>query len=70
MAYAVGNPKSKKALREAIKAGEQIEVFQPGPFGPNVTDGLTVVEGPHHPKPHRWYASVIVKDGVIVKFVG
>jgi len=70
MAYASTNPPTKKALRESIKAGDRIEVFQPGPFGPEVKDGPVTIEGPHYPKPHRWYARVIVNDGVIVKLVG
>lgn len=43
-----------------------IEVYQPGPFGPDVADGVHCAEGPHYPKPHRWYAEVTVKNGVIV----
>jgi len=59
--------KTKKALKEAFKAGERVTVYQPGPFGPDVKDGSGCVEGPHYPKPHTWYAAVVVKDGVIVK---
>ena len=25
------------------------------------------LEGPHYPEPHKWYAEVEMKDGVIVK---
>lgn len=25
------------------------------------------VEGPHYPEPHRWYAQVEMKDGIVVK---
>jgi hypothetical protein len=28
--------------------------------------GKHCVEGPHYPKPHSWYASVVVADGRIV----
>jgi len=59
--------KSGKALREAVKSGRQISVWQPGPFGPEVKDGVGVVEGPQYPKPHRFYVKVEVKDGIIVK---
>jgi hypothetical protein len=31
-----------------------------------VNDGPGAIEGPHYPKPHKWYAAVVVKDGVIV----
>lgn len=69
MAYTVENFKTKKALREAFQAGRTIEVFQPGPFGPEVKDGRVSLEGPHHPKPHTWYASAIVKDGVVTSLL-
>lgn len=58
---------SGKALKEAVKAGQKIRVFQPGPFGPDVQDGWDVVEFPQYPKAHRYYVGVIVKDGYIEK---
>jgi hypothetical protein len=67
MAYTVKNFKSKKALREALAAGERIAVYQPGPFGPNVADSKFVgLEGPHYPEPHRWYANAEVVGGFVV----
>jgi len=67
MAYTVRNFKTKKELREALKRGEAIEVYQPGPFGPAVRDGRCTLEGPHYPEPHKWYASCVVKSGRIVR---
>jgi hypothetical protein len=62
------NFKTKKALREAVEAGRDVTFYQPGPFGGNEpTDGIVMVEGPHYPEPHRWYARCEVKDGKIVK---
>ena len=66
MAYTVTDFKNKKALREAVAAGD-VPVYQPGPFGPDVRDGDAAIEGPHYPKPHSWYASVTVKGGLIPK---
>lgn len=66
MAYSEKNYASKKALREAHAAGFPIMVFQPGPFGPDVSDGTCILEGPHYPKAHTWYASVTVRNGVVV----
>lgn len=66
MAYVTTNPPTKKALKEAVAAGQRLEVFSPGPF-PTTLNGVESVEGPHYPKPHSWYASVEVRDGVIVK---
>ena len=72
MAYTVVNHATKKALKAALKADqrEALRVFQPGPFGPEVRDGRTAIEGPHYPEPHRWYAAVEVRDGYIVKIYG
>lgn len=66
MAYSSINFKTKKALKEAVAAGERVEVYSPGPF-PAKENGREFLEGPHYPEPHRWYAQVEVKDGVVVK---
>lgn len=63
--YASGNPKTKKALKAAVAYGP-VDAFQPGPF-PAKTDGEACIEGPHFPQPHRWYARVLLKDGLIVQ---
>jgi hypothetical protein len=65
--YVSPNYKTKKALTAAVAAGERVEVFSPGPFP--AEEGRVYVEGPHYPDPHRWYASVDVHDGVVVKVV-
>ncbi len=64
--YVEGNPKTKKALRESVQAGEQVTLFAPG-LGTPVTNGVETVEGPHHPAPHTWYARVQVTNGVVTK---
>jgi hypothetical protein len=64
--YVRPNFKSKKALKEAVAKGETVTVFSPGPF-PCPTEGRVSVEGPHYPEPHRWYATVVVKDGQVQK---
>jgi len=66
--YTDNNFKTKKELKEAVKKGRKIGVYTPGPFTASVpTDGVCSVEGPWYPKPHTWYARVILKDGVIVQ---
>jgi hypothetical protein len=65
--YVRPNFKTKKALREAVANGERVEAFQPGPFGPGVKDGEHGAEGPHYPEAHKWYATVTVKGGLVVK---
>lgn len=66
MTYTNHNYRTKKSLIEDFKAGKRIAVYQPGPFGPNVKDGTTCIEGPHYPEPHRWYAEAVIEDGIIV----
>lgn len=64
--YTEINFKTKKALKEAVNADQQIATFQLGPF-PAKTNGPIALEGPHYPAAHSWYASAVIKDGVIVK---
>lgn len=63
--YTDKNYQSKKALVADVKAGKQVSVYQPGPF-PAQTDGRVSLEGPHYPQPHKWYASAVIANGVIV----
>jgi hypothetical protein len=66
VAYTTKDFKSKKAFKEAVAAGERVEVYAPG-MGSVPTNGTCSVEGPHYPKPHTWYASVNIVDGQVVK---
>ena len=63
--YVEPNFRTAKALREAVAKGERVSVFSPGPF-PAKTEGREFVEGPHYPEPHRWYAQVEVREGLVV----
>ncbi len=66
MAYVDPNFITKKAFKEAISCGEVVTVYSPGPFG-CAQDGIESIEGPHYPKPHTWYASVQVENGIVTK---
>lgn len=66
MAYVSPNFKTKKALKEALAKGENVRVFQPG-LGEVPHNGITFLEGPHFPEPHKWYAQATIKDGKLVK---
>jgi hypothetical protein len=66
MAYASINFKTKKALKTAVAEGKKVQVWSPGPF-PVDQNGRVSIEGPHYPEPHKWYATAIVEDGLIVK---
>lgn len=64
--YTHTNYKTKKALKDAVAAGEKVTYFQPGPFGGDeLRDGKIQIEGPHFPKAHTWYAECTVENGYI-----
>jgi len=66
MAYTITDFKTKKALKDALAAGQDVGVFQPG-LGTVPIDGTVTLEGPHYPKPHTWYAVGTMKGGRLVK---
>jgi len=66
--YTSINYKTKKALKEAVAAGQKITIYQPGPFGGNeLRNGTVCLEGPHYPAPHTWYASATIENGYVTK---
>lgn len=68
--YTRTNFKTKKALKEAVAAGEDVEVFAPGLaayYGTVPQNGPVSLEGPHYPAPHTWYAQGTMQDGKLVK---
>jgi len=78
MAYSVINFKTKKELKEAVKKwqigeGRPVEAYQPGGMFP-LKLGTNVIEGPHYPEAHRWYASVMIEElnglNIITKVTG
>ena len=58
---------TKKAFRLAVAQGARPEPYNPSSIFPAPHDGETTIEGPHFPRPHRWYARVRVEGGVIVQ---
>lgn len=66
MAYVHPNFKTKKALKEAIAAGREVTVFEPG-LGTVPRNGTVTLEGPHYPKPHTWYGTATIVDGRLTK---
>lgn len=66
--YTSINFKTKKAFREAVESGRNVEIYQPGPFGGGeVKDGTYAIEGPYYPAPHSWCATATVQNGKVVK---
>ena len=69
MAYTAVDFFSKKALKEALAAGQKIRVYQPGGLFPDPTyPGTCSLEGPHYPAAHKWYAQATLDEkGYITK---
>ena len=65
--YSKVNFKTKKDLKAAVANGESIGVFNPGLGGAIEPNSEVTLSGPHFPKPHTWYATVTLKDGIITK---
>lgn len=64
--YANINFKTKKEFKQAVADGKEITLYAPGLGTPKV-NGTEFVEGPWYPKPHTWYAEVVMKDGLVSK---
>lgn len=69
MAYVDPNYKTKKAFKEAVKAGVIHYPYNPSgiTLPASYFNGRIAIEGPHYPEPHRWYADCDIKDGVITE---
>jgi hypothetical protein len=67
MAYVDPDYKTKKAFIEAVKAGKTHRTYNPSGLFSTKQNGEDVIEGPHYPKPHKWYARVEVKDGAVIR---
>jgi hypothetical protein len=65
--YVDFNPKTKRELVDAVKAGREVYAFQPGGLFPGTKNGRAYIEGPHYPAPHSWYATVLLDEGRIVE---
>lgn len=66
MSYVNPDYKSKKDFVAAVKAGKAHHTYNPSGLFETPQSGSDVIEGPHYPKPHRWYAQVRVENGVVV----
>ncbi len=76
--YTTHNFKTKKALKEAVKAGDRVTVYQPNAVMRDTTRVISeshqrpltiALEGPHAPESHRWYATATLKNGRVTKIV-
>jgi hypothetical protein len=66
MSYTTINFKTKKELKLALSEGQEVRCYNPGLGGDlsNFT-GVVYLEGPHYPKPHKWYASGKMEGGIL-----
>ncbi len=65
--YLSPNLKSKAAYKRAIKNGVKVTALQPNNIF-NVKppqNGAVTFEGPHYPKPHRFYGQATIVNGVV-----
>ena len=69
MSYVDPNYKTKKAFKQAVQNGVEHSTYNPSGMFPTNQSGTDVIEGPHYPQPHKWYAKVSVQDGVVVKVI-
>lgn len=70
--YTYTNFKTKKQFKEAVAQGKQVRIYQPGgiftpPDSASDYTGTATVEGPHYPEAHKWYATVELVNGIVVK---
>lgn len=65
MSYVNPDYKTKKEFITAVKAGKEHQTYNPSGMFPTPQNGHDVVEGPHYPKPHKWYAAVTVAGGIV-----
>ena len=73
--FAFGKARRKVKVAEAIAVkdykdgiNDGVLCYNPG-LGPDLSNytGTVSLEGPHYPKAHTWYASGVMKDGILVK---
>ena len=67
--YTVTNYRTGKAVKEAVKNGERVRVYQLNEMFPHNPNGIVTLEGPHYPEPHRWYLRVEITNDVVTKIL-
>ena len=70
MSYTTKDYKSAAEIKRDLAAGVKITCYQPG-YGHDLSNhtGVVSLEGPHYPKPHRWYAAGRMENGVLVSII-
>jgi hypothetical protein len=70
MSYVDPDYSTKEELRLAIESGKRPQTYNPSGMFPTKQNGEDTIEGPHYPKPHKWYARVKVVNGCVEKVIG
>lgn len=65
--YSVKNYQTRKQLVEDFNNGIKIKIYQPNQMFTIPSSGSTVIEGPHYPKPHKFYVAVEYSDFIVTK---
>ncbi len=55
-----------QTLPREVRIYQPNQMFEMKETEPDYT-GIAYCEGPHYPKPHTWYAQVVVEGGIIKK---
>lgn len=63
--YTTKDYTSKAAIKKDLAAGVKITCYAPG-LGEVPENGTVYLEGPHYPKPHRWYGVGKMENGFLV----
>ena len=70
--YVRGDPATKKEAAQWVKDGKRVELFDPaetmglGTAREVPKNGSVPVCGPQYPKPHRWYGTATIREGVVI----
>lgn len=67
MSYVDPDYKTIKEFRTAVLAGKKHYPYNPLGICETRQNGTDLIEGPHYPKPHKWYVTVVVENGIVVK---
>ena len=70
MSYVNPDYKTKKEFKKAVDDGIKHLTYNPSAMFPTPQNGTDVIEGPHYPKPHRWYAAVAIEHGFVTEVKG
>lgn len=71
LAVATGPMTVGAVLAGGVRSANPVTVYNPesglGQEAPTPANGKVCVGGPHYPEPHKWYATVTLKDGEVIK---